>query len=246
MERRAVYAHDVNRACSALASYGKEKERVEKNIAPAQRQEEQQEQPTQENEQESPPDVDKVVDEIEKEVESQRPETPSWAKKAYRQIVQLTHPDKVNMNEELSDAQRDRMVSLYMEATDSFKSGKWSELLEVAAELDIQVDADPKMMEDALASKIKDLSESISKVQGSIAWAWGNSFGDVAKRVNILLRCCQIMKIIPPPNLALEEIVKELEENLEFDIVNRLGHVKRLKVEATRRKIGSRPTKKIR
>ena len=102
------------------------------------------------------------------------------------------------------------------------------------------------MMEDALTSKIKDLTDSISKVQNSIAWVWGNSFGDIDKRVNILMRCCQLLNVTIPPRNALEEIVKQLEENLEFDIVNRLGHVKRLKLDATRRKIGSRPTKKLR
>jgi len=246
LERKAVYAHDVNRACSALLSYGKEKERVEAHRPTPAKKEQEDEAPPPPQSEPPPQDADKIVEEAEKEADPQRPEAPPWAKKAYRQVVQLTHPDKLNRNEELSDAQRDRLASLYIEATDSFKTGKWSELLEVAAELDIDVDADPEMMEEAFASKIKELTESISKTHGSIAWAWGNSFGDMDKRVNILIRCCQIMNVVPPPKLALEEIVKELEENLEFDIVNKLGHVKRLKVEATRRKIGSRPQKKLR
>lgn len=244
MDRRAVYAHDVNRACNALLSYGKAKERVEASRPTIQSTPEnenhQQEQSSQ------PPDPDQVIEEIEKEADPQRPEAPPWAKKAYRQVVQLTHPDKVNMNDELTDAQKERMSALYMEATDAFKTGKWHELLEVVAELDIDVEADPKMMEEAFTSKIKELTDTISKVQGSIAWVWGNSFGDMDKRINILGRCCQILNIDSPPRPALEEIVRELEENLEFDIVNKLGHVKRLKVEATRRKIGSRPQKKLR
>ena len=242
MDRRAVYAHDVNRACNALLSYGKAKERVEASRPTIQQIDEQESQQPES----PPPDPDQVIEEIEKESDPQRPEAPPWAKKAYRQVVQLTHPDKVNMNDELTDAQRERLSSLYMEATEAFKSGKWHELLEVVAELDIDVEADPKMMEEAFTSKIKELTDTISKVQGSIAWVWGNSFGDMDKRVNILGRCCQILNIDSPPRPALEEIVRELEENLEFDIVNKLGHVKRLKVEATRRKIGSRPQKKLR
>ncbi len=244
MDRRAVYAHDVNRACNALLSYGKAKERVEAS-RPTIPQPSVHETPAPEQNQ-TPSDPDQILEEVEKEADPQRPEAPSWAKKAYRQVVQLTHPDKLNQNEELTDAQRERMSSLYMEATEAFKTGKWHELLEVVAELDIDVEADPKMMEEAFSSKIKELTEAISKVHGSVAWVWGNSFGDMDKRVNILIRCCQIMNIDAPPRAALEEIVKELEENLEFDIVNKLGHVKRLKVEATRRKIGSRPTKKLR
>lgn len=242
MDRRAVYAHDVNRACNALLSYGKVKERVEASRPTIQSVDEQETQ----RPESPPPDPDQVIEEIERESDPQRPEPPPWAKKAYRQVVQLTHPDKVNMNDELTDSQRERLSSLYMEATEAFKSGKWHELLEVVAELDIDVEADPKMMEEAFTSKIKELTDTISKVQGSIAWVWGNSFGDMDKRVNILGRCCQILNIDSPPRPALEEIVRELEENLEFDIVNKLGHVKRLKVEATRRKIGSRPQKKLR
>jgi hypothetical protein len=244
MDRRAVYAHDVNRACNALLSYGKVKERVESS-RPTIETPNPQEPPPPERNQESP-DPDQILEEVEKDADPQRPEAPPWAKKAYRQVVQLTHPDKLNQNEELTDAQIERMSSLYLEATEAFKTGKWHELLEVVAELDIDVEADPKMMEEAFSSKIKELTEAISKVHSSVAWVWGNSFGDMDKRVNVLARCCQIMKIDTPPKPALEEIVKELEENLEFDIVNKLGHVKRLKVEATRRKIGSRPTKKIR
>ena len=244
MDRRAVYAHDVNRACNALISYGKVKERVEAARPTIQAPIENETRSQEQND--NPTDVDSVIEEIEKEINSQRPEVPPWAKKAYRQVVQLTHPDKVNMNDELTDAQRERLSLLYMEATDAFKTGKWHELLEVVAELDIDVDADPKMMEEAFTSKIKELTDTISKVHGSIAWVWGNSFGDMDKRVNILGRCCQILNITSPPRPALEEIVRELEENLEFDIVNKLGHVKRLKVEATRRKIGSRPQKKMR
>jgi hypothetical protein len=247
LDRRSVYSHDVNRAVVALRSYGREKERIEAQRPTNQAQQHGQ-QHTSQDEQEPPsqPDVDKAVEQEAEETVSARPEAPPWAKKAYRKIVQLTHPDKVNMDPEITDAQRDRLCALYQEAVDAFREAKWSELLEVAAELDIEVDADQKMMEEALESKIKELTDSISKIQGTIAWAWGNSFGDLSKRVNILNRCCEVMGIIPPPRPALEEIVRELEGNLEFDIVDRLGHVKRLKVEATKRKIGSRPQKRLR
>lgn len=244
LERKSGFDHDVNRAVNALGRWGKEKERTE---APRSNSQPQQHEATaQETKESAEPDADKIVDEIEKDAAADRPEPPPWAKKTYRQIVQMTHPDRVNQDPEITDAQRDRLCSLYIEATSAFKEGKWHELLEVAAELDVEVDADPVMLETALESKIKELTELIKKMQGTISWAWGTSFGDTDKRVNILLRCCQVMKIIPPPLPALQEIVKELEGSLEFDIVDRLGHVKRLKVESTRRKLGTRPQKRMR
>lgn len=246
LERKSGFDHDVNRAVNALSRWGKEKERVESQRA----YQAQQNAPSQ-NEgggqsASQEPDADKAVEEVEKEASESRPESPPWAKKAYRQIVQMTHPDKVNRDPETTDAQKDRLCALYIEATEAFKEGRWSELLEVAAELDIDVDADPKLMEGALESKIKELTELIKKAQGTISWAWGTSFGDMEKRTNILVRCCQVMNIQPPPIAALQEIIIELEGSLEFDIVDRLGHVKRLKVESTKRKIGTRPQKRIR
>jgi hypothetical protein len=245
LDRRAVYAHDINRAVNALRSWGKEKERTEAQ-RPSNLPQQAQEQAPPSNQDSQSQDVDKIVEEAAAEAEASRPEAPPWAKKAYRKVVQITHPDKVNIDPDTTDAQKERLCALYIEASEAFREGKWSELLEVAAELEVEVDADPKMMEEALESKIKELSETISKIQGTIAWAWGNSFGDMNKRVNVLNRCCEVMQIIPPPRPALEEIVRELEGNLEFDIVDRLGHVKRLKVESTKRKIGSRPQKRLR
>lgn len=248
LEKRSAYIHDVNRAIVALQSYNNEKSRTEKSRDPVQQESGEEtggSQNTNSESERSQEENDRINEEIE-EVSTARPEAPPWAKKAYRQIVQLTHPDKVNNNPEISDAQRDRMHQLYLEATDAFKSGRWEEILEVAAELDIEVDADPKMMEGALESKIKELTDSMEKLKGTIAWVWGTSFGDMEKRVNILVRCCSIMNISSPPVPALEEIVRELESNLEFDIVDRLGHVRRLKIDSTKRKIGSRPQKRIR
>ena len=248
MERRAAYVHDVNRAVSALESYGKEKKRIEpRHIKKEQEHEQNEANDVEDTGQHSDStDPEKIVDEAEESATQNRPEAPQWAKKAYRQIVQITHPDKVDRDPNISDARRDRLCSLYVEAGDAFRQGKWSELLEVAAELDIDVEADdPKMMETALESKIKELTDTIAKVKGTIAWVWGTSFGDTQKKVGILIRCCEVMNVEQPPTTALEEIVRELESNTEFDIVDRLGHVKRLKIDAVKRKIGTRPEKRF-
>lgn len=45
---------------------------------------------------------------------------------------------------------------------------------------------------------------------------------------------------------ALTEIVRELESMPDFDIVDRLGRVRRIKSGVERRKAGDRPVKRIR
>lgn len=247
LDQKATYAHDVNRAVNALQGYGKEKARNEspRQPSPQNSTNNSQQQSAGEGKQENQEVEQQKVENIEQEIEQK--EVPHWAKKAYRQIVMMTHPDKVNVDKNITDAQRDRLCDLYIEASNAFKNQKWSELLEVAAELGIETEADQKMLEEALEAKIKELKGLIEKTCGTIAWVWGTSFGDIDKKVNVLMKCCQILNIVPaPPRTTLEEIVRELESNLEFDIVNRLGEVKRLKIEATKRKIGSRPQKRLR
>ena len=54
------------------------------------------------------------------------------------------------------------------------------------------------------------------------------------------------MGISKPDDKTLADIVKELESNPDFDVVDRLGNVKRIKSGAERRKVGTRPEKRIR
>ena len=44
----------------------------------------------------------------------------------------------------------------------------------------------------------------------------------------------------------LNEIIKELESMPDFDIIDRLGNIRRIKSGAERRKVGTRPEKRIR
>ena len=120
LERKASYDLDANRAIAALVTYHNtiEKENnpdARKSVAAQQRA--------------APPPVETIqipeqesesLEQVEKELEQK----PSWAKKAYRQIALLTHPDKVNNNENLSDSQKERLISLYKESTSAYQEGK--------------------------------------------------------------------------------------------------------------------------
>jgi len=239
-ERKSVYDHDANRAVVALSRFSKiakresepENRRPSANSVVTEKQESS----------DSPPTAE--ISEIEEEgkVDS----APSWAKKAYRLIALKTHPDRINSDETLSDAQRERLVSLYRESTAAYHEKNYETLAEVAAELDIEVEIPTVEFERALESKIKSVRQEMANIQKTLSWHWGISFGDTPKRVQVLKGCCRVMNIPAPEESILEDIVRELESQPDFDIIDRLGRVRRIKSGADRRKLGTRPVKRIR
>jgi hypothetical protein len=234
-ERKSVYDYDANRAVAALARFDKI---VKKESSPDARRGVE---PTADST--PPPSMPIPDDSPEQESNDVK---PSWAKKAYRQIALKTHPDKITNSLELSDSQKDRLLDLYREATVAYQSGNYESLAEVAAELDVEVEIPAEMLEKALESKLSSIRQEMLAMTKTISWAWGISFGDVPKRVIILKSCCLVMGISKPDDKTLEDIVKELESNPDFDVVDRLGNVKRIKSGAERRKVGTRPEKRIR
>jgi hypothetical protein len=235
LERKAQYDFDTNRAVTALAKFNRV---VEQSKTPDNRRSVQQAQPDS-----SPPSNPPIPEEMHEDTVDDR---PKWAKKAYRQIALRTHPDRVGPDENLTDAQRERMVELYREATDAYQTGNYDVLAQVAAELDIQLDLPDAEIETALEKKIASIRKEIEGMQRTLSWVWGTSFGDLPIRVLVLRRCCTIMEISAPDEKTLIDIVKELEAQPEFDVIDRLGRVKRIKSGADRRKLGVRPEKRIR
>lgn len=238
LEKKQTYDHDCKRAISALARFT---EVVEKANAPDLRREQQKSvSNNEETRQQS-----SFQDEVDFEEEEQAP-VPSWAKKAYRLIALQAHPDRVNSRDDLDDYQRDRLLSLYREATESYESGNYSTIAEIAAELEINAGIPEEELEKGLENRILTTREEIASSQKTLSWAWGTSFGDTAKRIKVLKKCCEIMSIISPDENALAEIIRELESKPDFDIVDKLGRVRRIKSGVERRKTGERPVKRIR
>jgi hypothetical protein len=239
-ERKSVYDHDTNRAIVALSRFTKI---VQKETAPDTRRTAG---PDAGGKKESAPPPPPPPEISEDKPDDDSDPTPVWAKRAYRLIALKTHPDRINSDESLTDSQRDRLVSLYREATEAYHNKNYEALAEVAAELEIEVDMPVADLEKALESKIKSVRSEIANMQKTLSWHWGISFGDMQKRVLVLKGCCKVMKIPTPEDSVLEDIIKELESQPDFDIVDRLGRVRRIKSGADRRKLGTRPVKRIR
>lgn len=237
LEKKSTYDHDANRAVTALARFNQvvvqeSSPDIRRGLSP--------------DESKSPESESQVELPAEKLEEEFGDAAPAWVRKAFRQIALKTHPDKVNNDPKITDEQRERLIDLYREASSAYQEGKYETIAEIAAELDIEIEVPVADLERALESKISSIRKELDGMTKTLSWAWGTSFGDVSRRVLILRRMAEVMNVTVPDEQTLKDIILELESMPDFDIVDRLGRVRRIKSGAERRKVGTRPEKRIR
>jgi hypothetical protein len=92
-------------------------------------------------------------------------------KKLYREIVKLTHPDKVDQKS-LND--------LYLTATKYYDKNDKIGLYKVCTELDIDYDLDDDDNQ-IIESKIDDLKRRIEFLESTFTWQWINTDGEKEK-----------------------------------------------------------------
>ena len=101
--------------------------------------------------------------EISEEVEIEpKKEKSKKVKKIYREIVKLTHPDKVKVK---------KLNDLYLKATEYYDSDDISGLYTICNELDIEYELDESDNESIL-SKIKSLKGKIGFIESTFTWKW--------------------------------------------------------------------------
>lgn len=83
-------------------------------------------------------------------------------KKLYRQIVKLTHPDKVN-NEKLN--------KLYLTATNFYESLNYPGIYEICDELNIKYKLEKSELQ-SFSQEIENLKGKIQFIQGTYTWKW--------------------------------------------------------------------------
>jgi len=91
-----------------------------------------------------------------------------WIKKVYKEIVFLTHPDKIG-NFPIAAVVK-KYTSLYQIAVSAYAKKNYSNILMVAAELDVEV-PDEKI-EEYILPAIKITSEEINKISKSAGYQW--------------------------------------------------------------------------
>jgi hypothetical protein len=97
-------------------------------------------------------------------------------KKLYREIVKLTHPDKVSMKS-LND--------LYLMATKYYDNNDKIGIYKVCTELEIDYDLDDDDNQ-IIESKIEDLKRRIQFLESTFTWQWINTNGEKEKTEMLL------------------------------------------------------------
>lgn len=174
-----------------------------------------------------PPDIEEAAEKAKAEAlkkDSEEETLPvakkeKWAKKLYREIVLLTHPDKtaaIPIPQIVT-----KLLKFYNIAVDAYASDDFSELLYVANELDLEV-PDNKVQEH-IGPKVKILSEEIGKKKATFPYQWETMPED--KRGTILENYLRSIGYIFD-----KEVIEEVVE----------------KVKRIKRKPGTRPVNYIR
>ena len=132
-----------------------------------------------------------------------KPNTPDWAKKAFRKIALKTHPDKVGDSENFEELQ-----VLYSQANKAVEEENYDLLLEICDKLSIENSLDPEM-ELQYNSKRQDLvRKELDKLTSTLPWVWGESCDEIQVRKSLLIT---ILPKYGLQNVTEEEISEALE-----------------------------------
>jgi len=100
--------------------------------------------------------------------ESQADLKEQWAKKLYREIVLITHPDKtasIGIPKLIT-----KLLKFYNMTVEAYEKNKFEDLLFVGSELDIDLPDDK--VQDYIAPKLKGMSEEIQQKKSSFPYLW--------------------------------------------------------------------------
>lgn len=101
-----------------------------------------------------------------------RPETPDWAKKLYRKIALISHPDRMS-----EDFSKEKLKKIFLETADAMDQGDFEKLLGFALELGIEDEHDDVSMLPLLAKRVADVKKEIQEIEKSPEWLWGEGLG---------------------------------------------------------------------
>jgi DnaJ-domain-containing protein 1 len=123
------------------------------------------------NQDDSLDDFDKYNDSSHSSEENMLKEKNSEMKKLYRQIVKLTHPDKVNSK---------KLNKLYIEATDAYEKDDILTIFKISIDLDIYIELDDTYIM-IINEKIEKYNVLIEFLKKTYTYKWFNSNDDNEK-----------------------------------------------------------------
>lgn len=129
-------------------------------------------------------------------------QTPTWQRKLFRKISTKTHPDAL-LRDELSEREKAERAKMFRDAQKALQKGDGGRLLEIAAELDVEVDDAP--VEEHITSMERlagELESRMQEIKRTAAWIWGEGH-----RRQILSHVAKASGWSGSPDSLLDEII---------------------------------------
>jgi len=120
--------------------------------------------------------------------EPELPDLSADLKKIYRKIVTDTHPDKL-VNAKISEKEHSKKNEAYIRATVAFNKKDEDALIEIAVDLELEIDLPDEQIAKSLRSRGGKLEDQIAKIKSSPEWYWAHS--DENRRLQIIKEICQ-------------------------------------------------------
>lgn len=108
---------------------------------------------------------------------------PEWAKKLFKKIALMTHPDRIN-----DEALREKLQRIFLRAGKALESNNMDDLIGVALELNLDSGLEDAALVPMLETKVKKTKEEIAEIENSVEWLWGESLGVLELRTQLLHR----------------------------------------------------------
>jgi len=131
---------------------------------------------------------------------------PGWAKKLYRSIALVTHPDKTGFIP--VESVREKFGKYYQIAIDSYEDEEYENLLFIGNDLGIE--PEDKSVYDIIEPKLKITLEEIERIKRTNAFQWAGIAKD--KKVETLETYLKNMGFVFTRE-RVEEVVEEVKKN---------------------------------
>ena len=112
---------------------------------------------------------------------SKKSDAPEWARKLFKKIALMTHPDRIG-----DESLRESLQKSFMKANRALEDGKLDDLLGVAIDLNVDAGLEDEALIPLLTAKIQSCKDEIQQIESTPEWIWGESLGMRAQRAALL------------------------------------------------------------
>jgi hypothetical protein len=116
-----------------------------------------------------------------KSEDNKKSDAPEWARKLFKKIALMTHPDRVN-----DDDLRETLQKSFLRASRALEDGKLDDLIGVAVELNLDSGLADQSLIPLLNTKIRSCRDEIQIIETTDEWQWGESLGVPELRAKLL------------------------------------------------------------